>query len=110
MLVCGAAMSTDVLPPFKVRLIAAPDGSLAGMLLDGNPVDGPRGLHEAIIDTIGTDATDALKESAEVELDCDYGLHYRHVIAAITACSGYVTPDGNIVKLIEKIRFAPPRG
>lgn len=105
----GAAMNTDVLPPFKVRLVAGADGKLAGIQMDGNPIDSFPALHEAIIDRIGVDATDAIKESAEVELDCDYGLHYRHVIDAITACSGYVSPDGNIVKLIEKIRFAPPK-
>ena len=85
------------------------DGKLAGIQLDGNPIESFPALHEAIIDRIGVDATDAIKESAEVELDCDYGLHYRHVIEAITACSGYISPDGNIVKLIEKIRFAPPK-
>ncbi len=30
------------------------------------------------------------KADAEVELDCDYNLHYEHVIDAITAVSGYV--------------------
>ncbi len=105
----GAAMNTDVLPPFKVRLVAAADGKLAGIQLDAQPVDNFKTLHEQIIARIGTDAPASLKESAEVELECDYGLHYRHVIDAITACSGYVAPDGNIVKLIEKIRFAPPK-
>lgn len=105
----GAAMNADVLPPFKVRLVAGADGKLGGIQLDGQPIDSFRTLHEQIIDRIGVDAADSLKESAEVELDCDYGLHYRHVIEAITACSGYVSPDGNIVKLIEKIRFAPPK-
>lgn len=105
----GAAMNTDALPPFKVRLIAGADGKLGGIQLDGQPIDSFRALHEQIIDRIGVDAAESLKESAEVELDCDYDLHYRHVIEAITACSGYVAPDGNIVKLIEKIRFAPPK-
>ena len=44
----------------------------------------------------------------EVELDCDYHLHYEHTMMAITAVSGYVTPEKNIVKLIETIKFAPP--
>ena len=30
------------------------------------------------------------RADAEVELDCDYNLHYEHVIEAITAVSGYV--------------------
>jgi biopolymer transport protein ExbD len=105
----GAAMNTDVLPPFKIRLIAGENGALGGIQLDGQPVESFRTLHEEIIDRIGVDAAASLKESAEVELDCDYDLDYRHVIEAITACSGYIAPDGNIVKLIEKIRFAPPK-
>lgn len=105
----GAAMNADVLPPFKVRLVAAADGKLSGIQLDGQPIDGFNALHEQIIARIGVDAPASLKESAEVELDCDYGLHYRHVIDAITACSGYVAPDGSIIKLIEKIRFSPPK-
>jgi hypothetical protein len=31
------------------------------------------------------------------------------VINAVTAISGYVTPDGRIVKLIQKIKFSPPK-
>ena len=44
-----------------------------------------------------------------MELDCDYELHYEHVIAAVTAVSGYVDPNDTVVKLVEKIKFAPPR-
>jgi hypothetical protein len=37
-------------------------------------------------------------------------LDYEHVIAAITAVSGYASPDdGRVIKLIERIQFAPPR-
>ena len=45
----------------------------------------------------------------EVEIDCDYGLKYEHVMAAITAVSGKLA-QGQIVKLAERITFAPPRG
>jgi hypothetical protein len=31
------------------------------------------------------------------------------VIEAITAVSGTVGPDGQVIKLVEKIKFAPPR-
>ena len=48
--------------------------------------------------------------SPEVELDCDFDLEFKNVIAAITAISGYVSDDGHsIVTLVEKIKFAPPR-
>jgi hypothetical protein len=45
----------------------------------------------------------------EVEIDSDPPLHYRHVIEAITAISGERAADGQIVALVHKINFAPPR-
>ena len=67
-------------------------------------------LHNEIIGIVGTQTgPGSLAEAAEVELDADYNLQFRHVISAITAVSGYVDPNGRIVKLIEKIKFSPPR-
>jgi hypothetical protein len=63
-------------------------------------------LHNFVASQVGDGS---LAASAEVELDCDYNLKYEHVIEAITAVSGSVTPDGQITKLVEKIKFAPPR-
>ena len=63
-------------------------------------------LHDQIAGLVGDGS---LAASAEVELDCDYGLKYEYVIEAITAVSGSTTPDGQLVKLVEKIKFAPPR-
>ena len=52
----------------------------------------------------------AIAEDAEVELACDYQLHFDYVIRAITAVYGYVDPQtGRIHKLIEKVDFAPPK-
>ena len=48
-------------------------------------------------------------DDREIELDCDYNLRFEYVIDAITAVSGKVQ-QGEIVKLIDKIKFAPPRG
>ena len=45
----------------------------------------------------------------EIELDCDYHLRYEHVVNAVTAVSGHATESGEIVKLIERIKFAPPK-
>jgi len=56
---------------------------------------------------IGDDAQ--IQESAEVEFDCDYNLRYENVIAAVSAVSGYRTESGEVVKLVEKIKFAAPR-
>jgi len=48
-------------------------------------------------------------DKAEVELDCDPNLSYDNVIRAVTAVSGQVQPDGTVVELIKKIKFAPPK-
>ena len=48
-------------------------------------------------------------KGTEVELKCDPNLHYVHVIDAIEAVSGKVKPDGEIVRLFEKVKFAPRR-
>ncbi|MDA1054723.1 MAG: biopolymer transporter ExbD [Planctomycetota bacterium] len=99
------------LPPMKVRLRAGAGGLLAGVSLNdkgfGTDMDA---LRLDIIGFIGDDrGPGSIQETAEVELDCDYGLNYEHVIQAITAVSGHIDGSGNVVKLVEKIKFAPPR-
>lgn len=99
----------DMLPPMKLRLRADGAGNLASMQLGENSFRDFSVLRDHIIGLIGRDAPGALREAAEVELDCDFDLRYENVIHAITAISGYTTDDGHVVKLIEKIKFAPPR-
>ncbi|MCP4170557.1 MAG: hypothetical protein GY758_07280, partial [Fuerstiella sp.] len=50
---------------------------------------------------------DAL-EKQEVEIDPDFGLHYKNIIEAISACSGKMV-DGKMVRYISRIKFAPIR-
>jgi biopolymer transport protein ExbD len=97
------------LPPMKVRLAADADGNLMELALNDRAFSGPdrfRMLHNHIAGLVGNGS---LAASAEVELDCDFGLQYSYVIEAITAVSGTVGPDGQVIKLVEKIKFAPPR-
>ena len=103
----------------RVRLEADGTGRLTRLSLndrvlpflegrDGNIV--MRHLQDAILAVIGTDrGPGSIQANAEIELDCDFGLNYVHVIEAITAVSGYVRDDNTVIKLIEKIKFAPPR-
>ncbi len=99
----------DLLPPIRVRLTAKPDGELAGIRIGERPVGSFADLRNEIIGMVGTSGgPSSLRETAEVELDCDHQLHYANVISAISAVSGYAK-DGQIVKLVEKIKFAPPR-
>ena len=49
-------------------------------------------------------------DTAEIELEFEDTVIYENVIGAITAVSGYQDKNGDIIKLIEKIRFAAPDG
>jgi biopolymer transport protein ExbD len=96
------------LPPMKLRMRADRNGNLVEMILNEQPFSGPtrfQQLHNHIAGLVGDGSMAA---SAEVELDCDYGLKYENVIAAITAVSGDVSPEGQVIKLVEKIKFSPP--
>src|SRR5262245_28304949 len=96
------------LPPMKVRMRADSNGNLIELSLNDRVFAGPdrwRQLHDQLAFLVGEGS---LAASAEVELDCDFDLKYEHVIEAITAISGSVATDGQITKLVEKIKFAPP--
>ena len=98
------------LPPLQLRMVSDDQGHLTGLRLNDQPLSGFDALHLQIINLVGGDRGPGdVAESAEVELDCDYDLKYKYVIDAITAISGYVTPENHIVKLIDKIKFAPPK-
>jgi biopolymer transport protein ExbD len=96
--------------PIKVRLAADEAGNLAGIQMADRQLPNFAALHEQVMSIVGSDAgPNAAAANTEAELDCDYNLKYEYVIRAITAISGYVTPDGHIVKLIQKIKFSPPK-
>jgi biopolymer transport protein ExbD len=95
--------------PLKLRMRADERGRLTSIALNeidlGQDFDQ---LRANIVSLIGTTTPAAAGEGPELEIDTDYNLRYEHVISAITAVSGY--KDGNqVVKLIEKIKFAKPR-
>ena len=96
--------------PIKVRLTADADGNLAGIQMADRPLADFASLHKEVMSIVGNDAgPNAQSANAEAELDCDFNLKYKYVIAAVTAISGYIAPSGHIVKLIQKIRFSPPK-
>ncbi len=97
------------IPPLKVRLRAGDDGSLAGISLGERALNSFTDLRAQVMAIVGpATAPGSAAAEAEVELDCDYGLHYEHVIEAITAVSGYYS-GGEVIPLIQNIKFAPPR-
>ena len=105
----AAAPDDQLVPPVRVRLSAAADGSLSGITMNGNPLATFDELHQRIMALVGTDSgPNSLAEKMEVEFDCDYALKYSHVVQAITAVSGQVR-DGQIVELVRRIKFTPPK-
>ena len=95
--------------PLKLRMRADERGRLTSISL--NEIDLGEDftqLRGNVISLIGTSTPVEGDDGPEIEIDTDYNLRYEYVIRAITAVSGY--KDGNeVVKLIEKIKFAKPR-
>jgi biopolymer transport protein ExbD len=98
------------LPPIRVYLKANESSDCTHIVMNEREFSGPdrwNRLHRQLAEIVGEGN---LAQEAEVELHCDPQLHYEHAVAAITAVSGRIDPaTGQIVKLIEKIHFAPPR-
>lgn len=110
------ATSDDInLPPFKVRLIANADGSLSniqiGRLQLGNDSNAFLRLNAEVAKLVGGGAAaNPYANELEIEVDSDYGLEYQYTLAAVSACTGYVSPQTNqVVRYVEKIKLAPPR-
>jgi biopolymer transport protein ExbD len=106
------APTESLLPPMHIGLRAAADGQLAEINFGernlGTGEAGFRALQSEVIAYIGGAGPNSLKEEAEVEIDADYDLQYQHVIDCVSAVTGYRGEDGQIVTLVEKIKFTPP--
>jgi biopolymer transport protein ExbD len=96
----------DTQLPIKVRLVADAEGNLTGIQLGDQKLADFAALRKQIISIVGNDAGPGAADTTEAEINFDFNLKYRYVISAVTAISGYVS-DGHIVKLIQKIKFAP---
>ncbi|TWU59091.1 Biopolymer transport protein ExbD/TolR [Rubripirellula tenax] len=105
----GGAASDPTDLPLKLRLRADEAGKLVSMSMNeidmGTDFDQLRGN---VVAMIGGNTPIDGDEGPELEIDTDYNLRYQYVIEAITAVSGYKDGD-QVVKLIEKIKFAKPR-
>jgi biopolymer transport protein ExbD len=100
------------LPPIKVRLAADENGQLAGVFFNNRQLGDTDAaferLNNEILVMIGKPGNPLTKDM-EVEIDADFGLHYRYTVQAISACTGKLNSKGQPVKYIEKIKFAQPR-
>ncbi len=97
------------LPPIKVTMKAGSGGGLSSIAMGTKAIGNFNELRAEIRAIVGDDSgPGSIAESTEVELDCDYSLKFENVIDAITAVSGRIE-GGRIVKVIEKIKFSPPK-
>lgn len=100
----------DALPPIRVRLTASSGGGLGSIQFGTRALRNFEELRQEIIQMLGPNPGPSVVQNTEVELDCDYQLQYQFVIEAITAVSGYYDKETDqVIKLVEKIKFAPPR-
>ncbi|UUO08448.1 biopolymer transporter ExbD [Blastopirellula sp. J2-11] len=103
--------------PLKLTLRATPTGKLDEVRLGERTFSGLsyqdkfKKLQDQIVAQIGTDTgPGSARETAEIEIDADYNLQYEFVIEAMTAVTGRVDKEGNIQRLIEKVKFSPSSG
>ena len=104
----GEGASSSLNLPLKLRLISDGAGNLEEIVLNDNMSFGTdfEALRAKIVSLVGDETSPTDDEGPEVEIDLDYDLHYTHVISAITSVTGYRTGN-DIVKLIDRIKFAP---
>lgn len=100
----------DDLPPIRLHLKANEQGECTRVVMNDLEFSGEDRWDRVHRHLAGIVGDGDLAKEAQVELHCDPQLHYEHAMAAITAVSGRINPEnGQIVKLIEKINFSPPR-
>ncbi|MCE2751578.1 MAG: biopolymer transporter ExbD [Pirellula sp.] len=104
----GAADTTNL--PIKLRLRSNTDGELVDIVVDDTRSFGNDfgKLRAFILQQTGGDAPPSPEQGPEVEIDLDYNLRYSHVITAISTITGQRQGD-QIQRLVERIKFAPPR-
>ncbi len=105
------AASPSELPPLRLVMKSAPTGELADLQLAGRSFGNGRDAFAQLQNYIRTQVVadgGTAAEEQEVEIDADYNLNYDYVVRAITAVTGYIE-NGQPHKLIERIKFTPPK-
>ena len=108
----SSSSSEDFIPPLYVQLKAAENGSIAEIVMGDDSLGTDFGaLSRKIIERVGSGPeTEKIRAETEVELDCDQTLRYEETVKAITAITGYKNEQGDLVKLLEKIKFRDNTG
>lgn len=95
-----------------VNLRADADGNLSRLFLGenylGNDDRAFERLSSEILKVAGPRGN-PLSDRLEVLIDADYDLRYEYVIKAVSKCTGRLDSKGNVIRYVEKIKFAPPK-
>lgn len=96
--------------PVTVRLEADSEGQLRRLKLGDRDLGVDFALLRAEIQSLAPmEAQGDESLAIQVEIDSDYGLDYRYTVDALTAVTGYRNRDGQIIQLLDHVRFAAPR-
>ena len=102
----GTDAQADAQLPMIVELRANSDGDIASVAVNDRELDAPwqAQLRGEVIRVVGSQPDlDSYHEQREVVLKAAPGLKYQHTMDAITAVSGYRDPNGNLVRLTERV-------
>ena len=104
----------DAIQPIKIRLTSDLDGNLTNIYfeyIEKRPLGPDFGkLRTEAMQLVNPDAGPSSSgDPLEVEIEADPQLHYKYAIDAMTAVTGYRDEDGQIITLIEQVRFIPPK-
>lgn len=114
--------SLDDLTPVSIHLSADESGNLNGIRFGSNSLGTNMDLLRSSVfqyvqqgdktdfqTALNSNILPDIRNDFEVELDFDSNLRYKYIMQAITAVTGYVNADNQMIKLVEKIKFAPPK-
>lgn len=109
----GGGPGTVSQNPIKIGLRSDADGNLTQLTIGsrnlGNDEAAFDRLNNAILQIVGRPGNPAAGD-IEVELDADFETQHKHVVKAISRCTGKRDPQtGVVTRYVEKIKFAPPR-
>ena len=107
------APDPDAIQPIKIQLTSDANGNLTNIYfkyIEERALGPDFGkLRAEAIQLVSPDAgPSASSEQLEVEIEADYNLDYKYAVDAMTAVTGYRDDDGQIITLIEQVRFIPP--
>lgn len=104
----------ELVGPLKVRMESDAQGRLVSLRLGnrrlGRDDEAFSKLNGEILRALGGVPGGPNAADLEIEIDADANLHYGYVMQALTACGGrFDERTRQVVRYVEKIRFAPPR-